>query len=190
VNGVVSFKLTAGEALNFAIPINYAQDILKTLSESKPLISWSKSGRSIFNNNSALEIPSNKPTSNLIGLWKSYVNTSDGFILETNSSDISINENGGKLVIEFENWSGDRRWQHHYDCQRQDNFWLCQRDGYDNGYIIVKPINKNLIEYGYIRLEGKKSKKNSSNEIGLEQAKSIAAEIYGRKSGLEWRRKR
>lgn len=71
VIGIVSFKIIKGESLNFAIPINYAQGIIESVSKDKPIKSWKAEG-DLFTDKSK------KQKNNMTGVWRARI---DGQIL-------------------------------------------------------------------------------------------------------------
>lgn len=70
VVGVVSFKITKGESLNFAIPIEYCRPMISNLPK-EPILKWSSNGTNSFGQTNPLTLPSKKPQYNLTGYWQS-----------------------------------------------------------------------------------------------------------------------
>jgi S1-C subfamily serine protease len=79
--GVVSFKLVKGEALNFAIPINYVRGLLESIDPAKPISNFEGpvGNEDLF---------TNKNVRNISGTWKA----NDGQILQ-------IRDKGAQVVV-------------------------------------------------------------------------------------------
>lgn len=81
VVGVVSFKLVKGEALNFAIPINYVRGLLASMDPTKPIANFD-------GGDGKADLFTNKAVRSISGTWKA----NDGQILQ-------IVDRGAQVVV-------------------------------------------------------------------------------------------
>jgi len=152
VIGVVSFKITKGESLNFAIPIIYAQELIKN-APNKPLLTWSNNGSNPFEKNSSLTLPAKKPLYNLTGYW-----SSPKFV-----STYYIKDDGQKVTV----WNGSTLI---YDGKWEGDFVLTATTDFENREIL-KPIDSTHILFKWMLYKEKGGWEKILEEIKLKASK-------------------
>ena len=163
VIGVISFKLVKGEALNFAIPIVYAQNLIAQSAVANPLMAWKASGRVPFGGQPSLELPSKKPPMNLSGKWKPY-NYNSTWYIKDDGHNVQIYYDpgaiyGGVMLIYEGVWEGDIIVGLELDQSTR---------------FVMKPIKENLLRY--TRFDRGPNLKDSREKV-LTKARKVASKI-------------